>query len=210
MERKAAASAEGLRGSTSGRALEKLSHLRWPLGLKGSLLALAIMALLGILSFTAIREATTTGREPVAAGRAVATPPKPAFTRAEETYIQALWPIHGDVERSAVRLSLGKIFYKIEDIGKSDLKARIDASLAAFRRDEERIQALQPPPSLTGAHDEYLAAVRLFQQSALETLKMFDDGDEGHLLAAYPIGQEGSDKIREVGAKFWRDEFPPH
>jgi hypothetical protein len=210
MERKAAASAKGSRGSTSGRAFEKLSHLRWPLGLKGSLLALVILSLLGILSLTAIREATTTGREPIAAGRVVADPPKPAFTRAEETYIQALWPIHGDVERSAVRLSLGKIFYKIDDIGKSDLKARVDASLAAFRRAEERIQALQPPPPLAAAHEEYLAAVRLFQQSALETLKMFDDGDDGHLLAAYPIGQEGSDKIREVGVKFWRDEFPPH
>jgi hypothetical protein len=210
MGRKAAASAEGLRSGTSGRAPVKLSQLRWPLGLKGTLLALAILALLGILSLTAIREATTTGREPIAAGRAVPDPPKPAFTRAEETYIQALWPIHGDVERSAVRLSLGKIFYKIDDIGKPDLKARVDASLAAFRRAEERIQALQPPPSLAAAHEEYLAAVRLFQQSALETLKMFDDGDDGHLLAAYPIGQEGSDKIREVGVKFWRDEFPPH
>jgi hypothetical protein len=210
MERKAAVSAEGLRDSGGARAIRRLSYGRWPLGLKRSLLALAILSLLGILSFTAIREATTTSREPVAAGRAVAAPPKPAFTRAEETYIQALWPIHGDVERSAVRLSLGKIFYKIDDIGKSDLKARVDASLAAFRRAEERIQALQPPPSLTAAHEEYLAAVRLFEQSAVETLKMFDDGDDGHLLAAYPIGQEGSDKIREVGVKFWRDEFPPH
>jgi hypothetical protein len=209
MERKAA-SCERLRRSGAGRAMEMLSHLRWPLAFKGSLLAIAILALLGILAFTATREATTTGREPIAAGRAVADPPKPAFTRAEETYIQALWPIHGDVERSAVRLSLGKIFYKIDDIGKPDLKARVDASLAVFRRAEERVQALQPPPSLAAAHEEYLAAVRLFQQSALETLKMFDDGDDGHLFAAYPIGQEGSDKIREVGVKFWRDEFPPH
>ena len=210
MERKGAALAVGVRGRIVGRALEKLSHLSWPLDLKGSLLALAIFSLLGILSLTAIREAATTGREPIAALRAVPDPPKPAFTRAEEMYIQALWPIHGDVERSAVRLSLGKIFYKTDDIGKPNLKARVDASLAVFRRAEERIQALQPPPSLAAAHEEYLAAVRLFQQSALETLKVFDDGDEGHLLAAYPIGQEGSDKIREVGAKFWRDEFPPH
>ena len=104
MERKAAVSAEGLRDSGGGRAIGRLSYWRWPLGLKRSLLALSILSLLGILSFTAIREATTTSREPVAAGRAVAAPPKPAFTRAEETYVQALWPIHGDVERSAVRL----------------------------------------------------------------------------------------------------------
>jgi hypothetical protein len=210
MERKAAAPTEGLGGSAAGRAMEMLSHLRWPFGLKGSLLAIAILAFLGILAFTATREATTTGREPVAAVRPVTAAPKPAFTRAEEAYIQALWPIHGDIERSAVRMSLGKIFYKTNDLGKADLKARVEAALAVFRRAEERIQALQPPPSLVGAHEEYLAAVRLFQQSALETLKMFDDGDDGHLLAAYPVSQEGSNKIREVGAKFWQDEFPPH
>jgi len=39
---------------------------------------------------------------------------------------------------------------------------------------------------------------------------MFDDGNDEHLLAAYPMSREGSDKIREVGAKFWEDEFPPH
>jgi hypothetical protein len=210
MEREAGHPLRARAEAGAGRAIQILSDLRWPLGLKGSLLTAAILALLGILSFTATREAITTGREPAAAARPVAAAPKPAFTRAEEAYIQALWPIHGDVERSAVRLSLGRIFYKIDDIGKADLKARVDATLAVFRQAEERVQALQPPPSLEGAHKEYLAAVQMFQQSALETLKMFDDGDDGHLLAAYPVSQEGSDKIREVGTKFWQDEFPPH
>src|ERR1700737_3216131 len=134
--------------------MKVLSHFRWPLALKGSLATIAILALLGILAFTATREATTTGRESVAAVRPVAAAPKPAFTRAEEAYIQALWPIHGDVERSAVRLSLGRIFYKIDGIWKADLKARVEAALLAFRRAQERIQALQPPPSLAGAHEE--------------------------------------------------------
>ena len=56
----------------------------------------------------------------------------------------------------------------------------------------------------------YLAAVRLFQESAVEANKMFKDGKEDHLLAAYPKSQEGSDKIREVGGKFWPNEFPPN
>jgi hypothetical protein len=167
--------------------------------------------LLAIVAFGVIRETATTGREAAPAlSRPAAAPPRPAWNRAEEAYIQALWPIHGDVERGAVRLSLGKISYKTGELGKADLRARVDAALATHRRAEERIQALQPPPSLAAAHDEYLAAVRLFQQSALEVLKMFDDGDDEHLLAAYPLSQEGSDKIREVGVKFWQDEFPPH
>jgi hypothetical protein len=39
---------------------------------------------------------------------------------------------------------------------------------------------------------------------------MFDDGDEGHLLAAYPLSLEGSSKIREIGGGFWPDEYPPN
>ena len=107
-------------------------------------------------------------------------------------------------------MSLGKIFYKIDDLPKADLKARVDAALATYRRAEARIGALQPPPSLRRAHDDYLAAVVLFEKSALEVEKMFDDGNDEHLLAAYPLSQEGSDKIREIGVRFWQDEFPPN
>ena len=210
MGRKGAAFPEGSRGSEDGRPIEMRRHLRWPLGLKGSLIAAATLALLGVLSFTAIREATTTVRAPGAAVSRPDLPPKPAWTRAEEAYIQALWPIHGEVERNAVRLSLGRIFYKADEIGKPELKARLEATLTAFQEAEERMQALHPPPSLARAHAEYLAAVLLFQQSVLETRKMFEDGDDGHLLAAYPASREGSDKIREIGVKFWEDEFPPH
>jgi hypothetical protein len=167
--------------------------------------------LLAVVVFGLTREATTTSRTPSPAlSHPAAVPPKPAFTRAEEAYIQALWPIHGEVERSAVRMSLGKIFYKIGDMGKVELKARVDDALATYRRAEARIGALQPPPSLQRAHDDYLAAVELFEKSALEVLKMFDDGNDDHLLAAYPLSQEGSNKIREIGAKFWQDEFPPN
>ena len=210
MGRKGAISPEGLRGTGDGPSVKMLSHLRWPLGVKGTALAATVVALLGIVAFGVIREATTTVRAPGAAVSRPAAPPKPAWTRAEEAYIQALWPIHGEVERNAVRLSLGRIFYKANEIGKPELKARLEPTLTALRQAEERMQALQPPPSLARAHEEYLAAVRLFQQSVLETRKMFEDGDDGHLLAAYPASREGSDKIREIGVKFWEDEFPPH
>ena len=210
MGRTGAISPEGLRGTGDGPSVKMLSHPRWPLGVRGTALAAAVVALSGIVAFGVIREATTTVRAPGAAVSRPAMPPKPAWTRAEEAYIQALWPIHGEVERNAVRLSLGRIFYKANEIGKPELKARLEPTLTALRQAEERMQALQPPPSLARAHEEYLAAVRLFQQSVLETRKMFEDGDDGHLLAAYPASREGSDKIREIGVKFWEDEFPPH
>ena len=211
MGRKEVAPLRELRGTGAGPFVKILFRPRWPLGAKGTALAATVVALLGIVAFAATREVTTTGRTPSPALlHPAATPPKPAFTRTEEAYIQALWPIHGEVERATVRVSLGKIFYKINDLGKTDLKARVDNALTTYRRAETRISALQPPASLAHAHDDYLAAVRLFEQSAVEVLKMFDDGNDEHLLAAYPMSQEGSDKIREIGAKFWEDEFPPN
>jgi hypothetical protein len=211
MGRKGTAFSEGLRATGDGLPGKMIFHARWPFSVKGSVLAITVLALLGIVALAVTREATTTVGRPIpAVSQPASTPQRPAFTRAEEVYIQALWPIHGEVERSAVRMSLGKVFYKINDIGKADLKARVDAALATYRRAEERIRALQPPPSLQHAHDDYLAAVKLFQKAALELLKMFDDGNDDHLLAAYPLSQEGSDKIREIGVRFWQDEFPPN
>jgi hypothetical protein len=211
MGREGAASPKGVSGTGDGTSIKIPLHLRRPFGVKGAALAVAVVALLGIVAFAATREATVTGRAPSAAlSRPETGPQRPAFTREEEAYIQALWPIHGEVERSAVRVSLGNIFYKIEEMGKADLKARVDGALATYRRAEERIRAIQPPPSVESAHEDYLAAVALLQQSALELQKMFDDGNDEHLLAAYPLSQEATNKIREVGAKLWQDEFPPN
>jgi len=210
MGRKGAASPEVLRGTDDGPSVGSVSRRPWPLGARVTALSATVLALLAFIAFGVTREATTVRTPSPALSRPATAPLKPAFTRAEEAYIQALWPIHGEVERSTVRLSLGKIFYKTNDIGKADLQARVDKALASYRTAETRIAALQPPPSFERAHDEYLAAVGLFQKSALEVLKMFEDGNDDHLLAAYPLSQEGSNKIREVGARFWQDEFPPN
>jgi hypothetical protein len=109
-----------------------------------------------------------------------------------------------------VRLSLGQIFYKINDLDRRALKARADEALATYRRSEARIRALEPPASVRHEHEEYLTAVDLFRRSVVEILKMFEDGRDDHLNAAYPLSQQASDKIREVGLKFWRNEFPPN
>jgi len=139
-----------------------------------------------------------------------ARPARPALTDEEERYIRALWPIHGDVERNAMRLSLGQIFYMTKDLGAPELKARVEQALSIYKNAKTRIQGLKPPASLRAQHDDYLAAVRLFEESANEIMEMFNDGRDDHLLAAYPKGQAGADKIREIGGKFWPNEFPPH
>src|SRR3989442_1336749 len=96
------------------------------------------------------------------------------------------------------------------DAGRTELKARVDEALTTFQKAEAQLLTLEPPPSLRPAHDEYGAAVRLFHKSAVEVSKIFADGREDHLRAAYPLAQEASDKIREIGGRFWPGEFPPN
>jgi hypothetical protein len=179
---------------------------RFP-GLKVSLLALVAVGLIGLLGVGLTSGAATSSAP---AGPRRALPTRPALTREEQAFVQALWPIHGEVERSAIRLSLGQILYKTGDLDRVELKTRADQALATYRRAEISLHALQPPSSLQGAHTDYLAAVGLFEDSAIELLKMFDDGREEHLIAAYPLGLEGTNKIREIGGRFWPEEFPPN
>ena len=140
----------------------------------------------------------------------VAKASRPALTAAEEKYIRELWPIHGDVERSTLRMSLGQIFYMTHDLTRADLGTRVKEASATYQAAEARLHALEPPASLRTEHMAYLSAVALFRESAAELLKMFSDGRDDHMLAAYPKSQEASNKIRELGGKFWPHEFPPH
>ena len=91
-----------------------------------------------------------------------------------------------------------------------ELGTRVKEALASYQAAEKRLHALEPPTSLRSEHEEYLLAVRLFKESAAEVLEMFSDGSDAHMLAAYPKSLEASNKIREVGGKFWPHEFPPH
>jgi hypothetical protein len=175
---------------------------------KALILGAVLASLAGLVAFAINREAGI-GSPPTSAQR-TAEPRRPALTAAEEHYIRELWPIHGDVERSTLRMSLGQIFYTTRDLSRAELGTRVKEALASYQAAETRLRALEPPTSLRGEHLEYLSAVGLFKESAAEVLKMFTDGRDDHMLVAYPKGQEGSNKIREVGGKFWPHEFPPN
>jgi hypothetical protein len=175
---------------------------------KTIVLGLLVVGLVSVLAFATTREIGRTVT-PVTAP-APARPMRPALSQVEEAFIKALAPIHGDVQRSLMRASLGQILYKTSDVSRADLRTRMEQALLTYRRAETSIRALQPPASFRNDHQIYLTAVRLLQESAVEAMKMFKDGSEEHLLAAYPKSQEASDKIREVGGKFWPNEFPPN
>lgn len=173
------------------------------------LFMLIVAALSGLVGFAVSREAARPAQDSSASRLALPTP-RPARATGEQTYVEALWPIHTNVEHAAVRVALGASFYKLQDLSRAELKTRLQDALAAYRTADQRLRALQPPQSLAGRHQAYLGAVELFEQSTVEMLRMYDDGGDEHLARGFPLSVEGSDKIREVGAEFWPDEYPPN
>src|SRR6266542_625848 len=132
----------------------------------------------------------------------VVPPPRP-LALDEERYADALWSINTRVEQTIARVGLGAAFYRSQEIDRGELWARLTQSLARYRSAELEVQALEPPPTLRTTHESYLAAVRLFQLSAQEMLRMYDDGDDEHLSAAVPLSLDGTTKLREIGGQFW-------
>jgi hypothetical protein len=184
-----------------------LLHLR--MTPRSILLSLLVVSLVGVLAFATTREISRTAT-PAIAPPPPARPARPPLSPAEEAFIKTLAPIHGDVQRSLMRASLGQILYKTNDLSGGELKTRMEQALATYGRAETSIRTLEPPSSLRKDHEIYLSAIRLLQESAVEAMKLFKDGREDHLLAAYPKSQEASDRIRQVGGKFWPNEFPPN
>src|SRR5690242_7898023 len=88
MGRKRAAFLKELHGTDYGSSVRIKSPLQWLLSVRGTALAATILVLLGVVAFGVSREATTTVRAPDPVVSRPAAPPKPAWTRAEEAYVQ--------------------------------------------------------------------------------------------------------------------------
>jgi hypothetical protein len=177
--------------------------------MKLAILSVVLVGLGAIIGFSISRETASTAAAPTGA-RSLRVANRPALSADEQAYVEALWPIHTQLELTASRVALGTIFYKTNDIGRAELKSRLEEAGSNYRVADEKLIALRPPASMQSSLAGYVAAVRLFEESTAEMLKMFDDGSDDHLLVAYPRYLDGTNKIRDLGGAFWPDEFPPN
>jgi hypothetical protein len=173
------------------------------------LFGLVFLGLLGIVALATVRE-TSTSSANARTARPVLAPPRPPLTAAEEEYALALWPIHNEVKASALRMTFGGLSYKLGELDRAEFKARIEGLTETYRSAGRRIAALTPPASLARAHEMYSDAVRLYQQSAAEMLRVVGDGRHEHLVAAQPLSMEASEKLLKVGDILWPSEYKPN
>jgi len=200
----------GAAGTTDlkSRALPAPASRRRP-SVKIVLFGLVLLGLLGIVALATVREISTSSASARTA-RPVLAPPRPPLTAAEEEYALALWPIHNEVKASALKMTLGGLSYKLGELDRTGLRARIEGSAETYRSAGLRIAALTPPASLARAHEMYSDAVRLYQQSAAEMLRVVGDGRDEHLVAAHPLSMEASEKLLKVGDILWPSEYKPN
>jgi len=172
---------------------------------------LIVLALLAVLGASLLREAAIVGRTaPTATARPSLAPSRPALTPAEESYAQALWVIHADVKQAAYNLTFSGLRYKLKQSDGPDFGTRVRDASRALDQAEARVRALAPPSSLDQVHAQYLDAVKLFQRSAAEMLKVTADGRDDHLLAAHPLSQRASETLLRVGNAIWPAEYLPN
>ncbi len=172
---------------------------------------LIVLALLAVLGASLLREAAIVGRTAATAATRLSLPPsRPALTPAEESYAQALWVIHADVKQAAYTLTFSGLRYKLKQSDGPDFGTRIRDASRALDQAEARVRALAPPSSLDEVHAQYLDAVKLFQRSAAEMLKVTVDGRDAHLLAAHPLSQKASETLLRVGNTIWPGEYLPN
>jgi hypothetical protein len=173
------------------------------------LFGFVLLSLLGIVALSAMREVATSSANARTARPALA-PPRPPLTAAEEEYALALWPIHNDVKVSALKMTLGGLAYKLGELDRAGLRAKVEGSAEAYRRAARQIAALTPPASLAKTHAMYVQAVRLYERSAAEMARVVSDGRDEHLVAAHPLSMEASEKLLKVGDILWPNEYKPN
>jgi hypothetical protein len=174
--------------------------------------AAAAAALVVVVAALVVVTHRDRGRPPTASAArptAQATPARPALTAAEEAYAQAMWPLHREVENSALRMSVAGILFKSGDLDPTELHNRAGAALAVFEADRPRVEALQPPGSLRPQYSSYLGALQQYQQAASALLEV-EGRDDGRLAQAAGLNQAASDVLREVGKKLWPGEYTPN
>jgi hypothetical protein len=130
-------------------------------------------------------------------------PAIPSRDAGQQQYLDALLPIHSRLMQTVLRTGLVTASFGNRDSDRSIFRAQLDDSLANYRRIEEQVLALEPPAEMQDSHASYVAAVRLFERSAIEMLKVYDDGDTDHLADGAPLSVEGMARMRVLSDRFW-------
>ncbi|MBN9511593.1 MAG: hypothetical protein J0I21_21095 [Alphaproteobacteria bacterium] len=181
---------------------------------RSSLLVLsAVVAGLIAIAGAALWQEIAPGRVAAPALATIGTVPAapPPLSADEETYAEALWPLHQEiVEASAGRLTSAGLAYAIDDHDARRLAAKVAPIRDTFHATREKVAAIPAPASLQAMRDRYLELLGLYEESATEMLEVARDGDDGHLIDAQRKSERAAEYLVKVGDVLWPGEHKPN
>jgi hypothetical protein len=170
---------------------------------------MVLLGLTGIVLFATLHEKRRLPMQDAGASDVVASVPPP-LTAAEEAYAAALWPIHSDVKVSAVRMTFAGLSYKLGELDRGGLQARLAGLGERFAAAAVQLRQLQPPESMQTVHGEYLEALRLYQEAVADMVKATDDGRDEHLLDAQVQSEKAAIILLKLSDALWPGEYKPN
>lgn len=139
-----------------------------------------------------------------------AAPERRAFSAAEEAYSVSLWRIHDKVKTSSVQLSFAGLSYKLKELDRAGVKAKVAPQGEIFRDALSAMSQLAVPDSLKELHETYGKAVNFYADATQDMLKIVADGNEQHLLDAHSKTNQAATLLLKVSAELWPGEFKPN
>ena len=139
-----------------------------------------------------------------------AAPERRAFNAAEEAYSVDLWRIHDKVKTSSVQLSFAGLSYKLKELDRAGVKAKIAPQAEIYRNALQDLGKLSVPDSLKELHGTYVKAVNFYADASTDMMKISADGNEQHLLDAHSKTNQAGTLLLKVGAELWPGEFKPN
>ena len=139
-----------------------------------------------------------------------AAPERRAFNAAEEDYSVNLWRIHDKVKTSSVQLSFAGLSYKLKELDRAGVKAKVAPQGEIYRDALSAMGKLAVPDSLKELHEEYKKAVNFYAAATEDMMKIATDGNEQHLLDAHSKTNQAGTLMLKVSAELWPGEFKPN
>ena len=146
----------------------------------------------------------------VAGGAFAGHPERAALSAEEENYAAALWPIHQQVKSTAVRMTFAGLSYKLGDSDRVAVKDKVVPLTQVFREARAQAAKLKVPASLVRQHQQYLDALKLYEDASIEMVKVARDGKDEHLIAAQKMSYAASEDSLRVGDALWPGEYKPN
>ena len=178
-------------------------------GAKALIIAVVVLGLTGIILFATLHEKGSSPPPEAGASSGLAPLPPP-LTAAEESYAAALWPIHSDVKLSAVLMTFAGLSYKLGELDRNGLQARLGELVERFAAAADRLSQVLPPASLQTLHGEYVEALQLYQAATVEMVRVVDDGRDEHLLDAQAQSEKAAAILLKLSDALWPGEYKPN